>query len=149
MNKELLIKQWSPYASLLDTEQVASLLALPLRCAGEDPRAIVPSIALAPDGPKLQAIILFLESLICELRIDPNAQMFDFVRLDSVRNYKVWKGRQVITRADAQTVSYDLMVIQLWHEFAPSNVTVMQYVGMNLDEWLTQVLAAFPVKQIR
>ena len=147
--------QWEPYAKLVPFETIAQRIEFPKSCLREDVRFLLPSVALAKDGPVVQSLFLFTETYLCEVRLNQNANDFDVVLLAAIGNYRVEIGKEEITREEPASendpatekpvtkLSYDTAKIRLIHTF--HQVTDLTYVGEGRDAWIQHALTAMPI----
>lgn len=147
--------QWKPYARLVPFETVAQRIKFPQSCLLEDVRFLLPSVALAKDGPVVQSLFLVTEKYLCEVRLNQNSNNFDIALLTTIGNYRVEIGKQEVTREEAGSendpateqrvtkISYDRASIVLRHTIDMSSQ--LTYVGEGRDAWIQHVFAALPI----
>jgi hypothetical protein len=133
-------KGWEPYDYLMPTGKMVGAIEKAAKFASEPALAVLPSIRLLPDGPKIVFLYLITKSFISE--VTPNGEQFDYVDRRRVI-YLHWQlgTAQRQDGPDAPIISLDTARCFVHHG---KNNTELDYVGTQRQRWIDSVLVVLP-----
>lgn len=138
------VKKYEKYLSL---NKLREVVKMPVSLSPEEITATIPSIIMGTDGPAIDSLFLITPHYLCEidLQVQGKVEKFDFLRLDSIANYRFELSDLVVKGADKIETSYKLVTISLDHKFPLQFRTRINYVGLDRDGWIKTVMNAIPI----
>lgn len=127
-------------------ELLTEVLRLPLQMFPEEPSHVVPSVILGAGGLTLDRIFLASEHYLCDVRMSVQVgnSEFDFMKKHTIGNYRLKFWTHEVREAEVLTATFELATIELLHDMRTLK-SVISYAGSGRNEWLAEVMAAFPV----
>ena len=135
---------WKPYAELLSVPQMASAISGAVKFAAEAPLAVVPSIQLMPDGPKIVSLFVITDSYFME--VAPDGSTFDVIDRGRVLVMRWFFGAHTVQLGGKEPALYETATLRITH--GPTG-TEMHFVGPKREAWVKQVEAIFPASVVR
>lgn len=105
---------------------------------------IIPSLILGPDGPTLSSLFLLTEIYLSEVRINTKEIECDYIKKDTIYNFRVKLSDTIVTRADGTTIIFQVAQVLLLHDLAAFNSKI-EYVGDDWKIWLKKIIELIPV----
>ena len=144
INKEL--KKYEEYLTLVKLEKS---IKRPVSVCPEEITAMLPSIAMGTDGPVLVSMFLVTPHYLCEVNLGSANESFDYIRLDTIANYRVVFSDKVVKKADESEIHYQVANIVLLHNIGFEFNSSLNYVGTDRKQWFKMVSEAIPLSVMK
>lgn len=142
-----LTKELTQYNSLISFDKLTKALETPISVCPEEISAIIPSIEMGTNGPVLGHLFLVTPHYLCDIRLHPTIEEFDYISLNTITNYRFYLSDQIVKHANNRKVRYQVAKIELLHELNEFK-TELNYAGNDREMWLRAVTEALPLSVI-
>lgn len=136
------------YTSLAPKKMLMESIEIPTSVCPEDIVDIIPSIEMRSDGPAILSLFLITKNFLCEVRLGAKDQEFDFVRKNSIKNYRFIFTEHIVKKEGKRNVKYKVAKVRLLHDITSDFVSEICYVGSKRKTWLKKVTKAIPINSI-
>ena len=136
------------YRSFIPYDRLIKAVETPMSLCPEEICAILPSIEVNSSGPVLEQLFLVTSNYLCDIRLHPTIEEFDFIALNSIKNYRFYLSDHIIKGDNnGRRVRYQIAKIELLHELNEFK-TQLNYAGHQRSAWLRSVMQALPLSTI-
>lgn len=141
INEELKQYTWlMPHRALLDA------IKGPKSICPEKIASILPSIRMGTDGPMLDSLFLVSNQYLCEVRLIPKREDFDFIALNTIFNYRFELSEHIVKKANEDEIRYQTAKIVFLHRVGFDFKSELNYTGDNREAWIQAILKAIPLQ---
>ena len=142
-----LTKELAQYKSLISTDRLRRAVETPISVCPEEISALIPSIEVGNQGPILEHLFLVTSHYLCDIRLHPTIEEFDYISLNTITNYRFYLSDQIVKHPNDRKMRYQIARIELLHELNEFK-TELNYAGNNREMWLQAVTKALPLSII-
>jgi len=140
-------EEMKKYEQFLALDKLQKVVKMPASLFPEEITATIPSINMGTDGPTIVSLFLLSPHYLCEidLQVHAKVEQVDFVRLDSIVNYRIELSQSSVKKADGDEILYQVAKLLFWHGWDLKFHTQINYVGFERDEWFKTVTDSIPI----
>ena len=142
-----LTKELAQYKSLISLDRLLKAVEIPISVCPEEISALIPSIEVGNKGPVLGHLFLVTSHYLCDIRLHPTIEEFDYISLNTITNYRFYLSDQIVKHPDNRKIRYQVARIELLHELNEFK-TELHYAGNDRAMWLRAVTKALPLSVI-
>lgn len=137
------------YAELVPYDRLVKVVKTPMSVFPEKISVIIPSIELGSDGPILGHLFLVTAHYLCDLVIHPEpTESFDFISVNSIKNYRFELGEHIAKGADDREINYQTACVSFIHDLGADFRSRAYYVGSDRESWIQLVIKSLPLSLI-
>lgn len=124
---------------------LSGFIVNPIKILADEILALIPSILGGDDGPHLESLVLISNNYLCEIRLISEKEDFDIVAKGSITNYRFKYSELTVTDANDKEINYEVGSVELYHDLGIGTSTVINYIGMQRQEWIDSIINALPL----
>ena len=91
-----LTKELAQYKSLISIDRLLKAVETPISVCPEEISAFIPSIEVGNNGPVLGHLFLVTSHYLCDIRLHPTIEEFDYISLNTITNYRFYLSDQIV-----------------------------------------------------
>ena len=142
-----LTKELTQYECFISFDRLKKAVETPISVCPEEISALIPSIEVGNKGPILRHLFLVTPHYLCDIRLHPTIEEFDYISLNTITNYRFYLSDQIVKHPNNRKIRYQVARIELLHELNEFK-TELNYAGSNRETWLRTVTKALPLSVI-